>query len=113
MLELLQEVGCDLQGQARFATASRASEGEQPGSREQPFDLGHLPFAANKPVHLERQIVRRGVEVLRHQRIFHAQRDRSSMRTEESEIALVILYPFLNERDTFDQVQRMSGVLRS
>ena len=85
------------EGQARFAAASRASEGEQPGSHEQPSDLGHLPFAANKAVHLERQIVRRGLEDLRHQCIFHAQRDRSSMRAEESEITLVMLYSFLNE----------------
>jgi hypothetical protein len=35
------------------------------------------------------------------------------MRTEESEIALVILYSFLNERKTFDQVHRVSDVLRS
>src|SRR5262245_39669765 len=70
MLELLQEVGCDLKGKARFAAASSASEGEQPGSGEQPSDRSHLAFAANKPVHLERQIVRRGVEVLRHCDIF-------------------------------------------
>jgi hypothetical protein len=71
MLELLQEVGCDLKGKARFAATSSASEGEQPGSHEQPSDRSHLAFAANKPVHLERQIVRRGVEVLRHCSIFH------------------------------------------
>ncbi len=112
MLELLQEVGCDLKGKARFAAASSASEGEQPARREQPSDRGHLAFAANKPVQLERQIVRSGLEDLRHQRIFHAQRDCSSMRTEESGIA-IMAYSFPNERDTFDQVHRMSDVLRS
>jgi len=34
MRELLLEVGCDLQGEARFAAASSASESEQPGSHE-------------------------------------------------------------------------------
>src|SRR5215467_5156683 len=71
MRELLQEVGCDLQGKARFAAASSASEGEQTGSQEQPSNRGYLAFAADKPVHLERQIVRRGVEVLRHCSIYH------------------------------------------
>src|SRR5215470_17366510 len=71
MRELLQEVGGDLKGKAGFAAASSASEGEQPAGHEQPSDRGDLAFAANKAVHLERQIVRRGVELLRHCYIFH------------------------------------------
>src|SRR5262249_7778847 len=71
MRELLPEVGCDLKGKAGFAAASSASEGEQAARHEQPADRGQLAFAANKPVHLERQIVRRGVEGLRYCDIFH------------------------------------------
>src|SRR6266508_4171754 len=71
MRERLQEVGCDLKGKARFAAAASASEGEQPARHEQPADRGHLAFAANKPVDLERQIVSSGVEVLRHCYIVH------------------------------------------
>jgi hypothetical protein len=93
MLELLQEVGCDLKGQARFAAAASASEGEQPARHEQPSDRGHLAFAANKPVHLERQIVRRGVEVLRHCYIFHGMPS-SSLGT-----ILHVGYSFFSWRD--------------
>jgi hypothetical protein len=54
MRELPQEVGCDLQGQARFAAASSATEGEQPAICEQLSDRSQFAFATNKPVHLER-----------------------------------------------------------
>src|SRR5262249_55241240 len=76
--ELLAEVGRDLLGKARFAAASSTGESEQPGSHEQPSDRGQLAFAANKPVHLERQIVRRGVAVLWHCAMFHGMPSSSS-----------------------------------
>src|SRR5262249_47263952 len=74
-----------LQGEARLAAASSASEGKQPSCPEQPADRGQLTLAADKPVYLERQIVRGGVEVLRRCSGVHGMPPSSSSALEYAE----------------------------
>src|SRR5215467_6510697 len=71
MLEFCQESGRHLQGQARLARASCSAEGEEARGRKEAFEFGNRPFTANEAAQLGRQIVERGVEVLRHCSIFH------------------------------------------
>src|SRR6266699_5519443 len=71
MLEFCQESGRHLQGQARLARATCPSKREEAGGGKQAFEFGHRPFTANEATQPGRQIVERGVEVLRPCYIFH------------------------------------------
>src|SRR5260221_9332615 len=62
MRELVEKVGGNLEGEARFTGATGSSQREQAGGGEEAFDLRHLPFATHKARHLRGQIVRKDFE---------------------------------------------------
>jgi hypothetical protein len=83
VLELLHKAGCGLKGEARFAAAAGAGEGEQPARQKQLSDRGQLAFAANEPVQLERQIMR--------QRSILMRRSSTPARSSRSAVSIVTL----------------------